>query len=226
MTSPRPRPFRVAALGVGLAVVGLALAGCSATNPITTEDQYSASDGVRFVLGDVRASNLLVLSAAEGDAGAVQGGLVNESSEDRSVTLAIGDEKTTVELGPKQTVLIGTGRGSEDGFAEVTFPRDRRPARRSRARDGLHARGGLDRRPGARARRHAARVRVRGALRVQLSRRQKGPSASAGGPFCVRPSAEAARDVVLRGLLARRGEDGRRLVDLHQAPPAARSRRG
>jgi hypothetical protein len=122
VTSPRPRPLRVAALGVGLAVVGLALAGCSATNPITTEDQYSASDGVRFVLGDVRASNLLVLSAAEGDAGAVQGGLVNESSEDRSVTLAIGDVKTTVELGPKQTVLIGTGRGSEDGFAEVTFP--------------------------------------------------------------------------------------------------------
>lgn len=122
MTSPRPRTLRVAALTTGLAVAGLVLAGCSATNPMTTEDQYSASDGVRVTLGDVRASNLLVLSAAEGDVGSMQGGLVNQSSEDRTVTLAVGDEETTVELGPKETVLLGTGRGSEDGFAEVTFP--------------------------------------------------------------------------------------------------------
>ncbi|NUU18876.1 hypothetical protein HP550_16610 [Cellulomonas humilata] len=122
MTSPRPRTLRATALAAGLAVAGLVLAGCSATNPMTTEDQYSASDGVRVTLGDVRASNLLVLSAAEGDVGSLQGGLVNESSEDRTVTLAVGDEQTTVELGPKETVLLGAGRAQEEGFAEVTFP--------------------------------------------------------------------------------------------------------
>ena len=122
MTSPRPRTLRAAALTAGLAVATLALAGCSATNQITTEDQYSASDGVRLTLGDVRASNLLVLSAGEGDVGALQGGLINDSSEDRSVTLAVGEEETTVELGPNETVLLGTGRAAEDGFAEVTFP--------------------------------------------------------------------------------------------------------
>ena len=121
MTSPRPRTPRAAALATVLAVAGLTLAGCSATNPITTQDQYSASDGVRVTLGDVRGSNLLVLSAAKGAPGLMQGGLINEGSEDRSVTLAIGDEETVVELGPQETVLLGAGRAAEDGFAEVLF---------------------------------------------------------------------------------------------------------
>ena len=122
MTSPRPRTLRAAALVVGVAVAGLALAGCSATNPITTQHEYSSSDGVRFTLGDVRGSNLHVLTAAEGDPGTLQGGLINDGSEDRSVTLAIDDdEKTTVQLGPKETVLLGVSDAEDEGYAEVTF---------------------------------------------------------------------------------------------------------
>jgi len=121
VTSPRPRTLRAAALVVGVAVAGLTLAGCSATNPITTQDEYSSSDGVRFTLGDVRGSNLHVLTAAEGDPGTLQGGLINDGSEDRSVTLAIGDEETVVELGPKETVLLGVSDSEDDGVAEVTF---------------------------------------------------------------------------------------------------------
>ena len=121
MTSPRPRTLRAAALVVGVAVAGLTLAGCSATNQITTEDEYSASDGVRFTLGDVRGSNLHVLVAAQGDPGTLQGGLVNDSREDRSVTLALGDDETTVELGPKETVLLGVSDAEDEGYAEVTF---------------------------------------------------------------------------------------------------------
>lgn len=122
MTSPRPRTLRAAALVVGVAVAGLTLAGCSATNQITTEDVYSASDGVRFELGDVRGSNLHVLVAAEGDPGTLQGGLINDGTEDRSVTLAIGDDETVVELGPKETVLLGVADAEGEGYAEVTFP--------------------------------------------------------------------------------------------------------
>ncbi|MBO3085016.1 hypothetical protein [Cellulomonas fengjieae] len=122
MTSPRPRTLRAAALVAGAAAVGLVLAGCSATNPITTQAKYSASDGVRVTLGDVVGSNLLVLSAAEGDPGAMQGGLINDGSEDRLVTVAIGDDETIVTVGAKETVLLGVGRNPEDGFAEVTFP--------------------------------------------------------------------------------------------------------
>jgi hypothetical protein len=120
VTSPRPRALRAAALAVGV-VAGLTLAGCSATNQITTEDEYSASDGVRFTLGDVRGSNLLVLTEAEGEPGTLQGGLINDGDEDRSVTVAIGDEETVVELGPRETVLLGVSDAEEEGFAEVTF---------------------------------------------------------------------------------------------------------
>jgi hypothetical protein len=122
VTSPRPRTLRAAAFGAGLAVVGLALAGCSATNPMTTQDAYSASDGVVAVLGDVRGLNLLVLSEAEGDPGSLQGGLVNDGTSDRLVTLAVGDQATTVSVGPKETVLLGLGRGTDEGHAEVLFP--------------------------------------------------------------------------------------------------------
>jgi hypothetical protein len=122
VTSPRPRTLRASALVVGVAVAGLVLAGCSATNPLTTQDEYSASDGVAFTLGDVRGSNLLVLTEAEGAPGTLQGGLVNEGTEDRSVTLAIGDEETVVELGPRETVLLGVSEAEDEGFAEVTFP--------------------------------------------------------------------------------------------------------
>jgi hypothetical protein len=121
VTSPRPRTLRAAALVVGVAVAGLALAGCSATYPNTTQNAYSSSDGVRFTLGDVRGSNLHVLVAAEGDPGTLQGGLINDSAEDRSVTLAIGDEETVVELGPKETVLLGVSDAEFEGYTEVTF---------------------------------------------------------------------------------------------------------
>ena len=151
------------------------------------QDEYSASDGVRFTLGDVRGSNLHVLVAAEGDPGTLQGGLINDSSEDRSVTLAIGDEETVVELGPKETVLLGVSDAEDEGYAEVTFAADRRPAGRPGRRHHLHARGRLDRRAGARARRHAARVRLAGAHRTRrgLIRTHRRGRPGSDGPFCV-----------------------------------------
>ncbi len=121
MTSLRPRTFRAAALAAGLAVAGSVLAGCSATNPITTENQYSASDGVRATLGDVRASNLLVLTAAEGATGAMYGGLINDGAEDRTVTVAAGDETTTVRLAPGQTALLGVDNPPVGDAADVRF---------------------------------------------------------------------------------------------------------
>lgn len=121
MTSPRPRTLRAAALAAGAAAVGLVLAGCSATNPITTEDPYGASDGVRMTLGDVRGSNLLVVSEAEGEPGNLLGGLINDGTENRVVTVSAGDTSETVELGPKETVLLGGGDAPEDGQASIIF---------------------------------------------------------------------------------------------------------
>jgi len=116
VTSPRPRSRRLL-IAAGLCVAGVVLAGCSATNPITTEHEYSASDGVRATVGDVRASNLIVLSSAKGSEGLLIGGLTNDGVDPRTVTLTFGDQQATVQVDGKATVLLdGT---TADGHADV-----------------------------------------------------------------------------------------------------------
>ena len=64
----------------------------------------------------MRGSNLHVLVAAEGEPGDAPGRARSTTSrEDRSVTLAIGDEETVVELGPKETVLLGVSDAEDEG---------------------------------------------------------------------------------------------------------------
>jgi hypothetical protein len=116
VTSLRPRSRRLM-LVASLCVAGAALAGCSATNPMTTEHEYSASDGTRATLGDVRASNLIVLASAKGAPGLVTGALTNDGDDQRTVTLTFGEDTSTVNLEGKQTVLLdGT---SAPGHADV-----------------------------------------------------------------------------------------------------------
>jgi len=124
VTSPRPRTLRLWS-ATGLCVAGLMLAGCSATNPMTTEREYSASDGVRVTLGDVRASNLLVISSAKGAPGAVQGALTNDGEQTRTVTLTAGDDSTTVTVEAGQTVLLTSdtsGGAPGDGRKDIVIP--------------------------------------------------------------------------------------------------------
>ena len=87
----------------------VALAGCSATNPITSDDPYSASDGVRGEVGDVTAENLFLLTAAKGDPGALQGALTNRGDESVEVRIAgeQDSESTDVRVPAGQTVLLG-----------------------------------------------------------------------------------------------------------------------
>ena len=100
--SPLRRPLAVV-------VLALALAGCSQTNPIQTDHPYSASDGVRVVLGDVRAENLLAVTSGAGAAGALSGALVNSAASDIPVTLTVGDSSEKVTVPARGSVLIGTG---------------------------------------------------------------------------------------------------------------------
>ncbi|MFC8192467.1 hypothetical protein ACFUMH_12500 [Cellulomonas sp. NPDC057328] len=122
MTTPRPRavrpttrsatpsrPRRLAVLAVASAAL---LAGCSATNQITTVDDYPPSDGVAITVDEVRALNLLVLAEEEGGAGLLVGALTNNSGEDTTVTLAVdGAEPVEVDVPSSGTVLLG-GEGS------------------------------------------------------------------------------------------------------------------
>lgn len=116
MTAQRPtpisrsaaRPARAAALVVGLTAGLVALAGCSASNPITTQKPYSASDGVRIVLSDtLSAENLLVLTAAKGEAGTLLGALTNNGTDTERVSIAAdGADDVTVRVPAGATVLL------------------------------------------------------------------------------------------------------------------------
>lgn len=98
---------RTGAVAAALAATAL-LAGCSATNPITTSFEYDPSDGVSERLGDVRVGNLMVLTAEEGSAGTVLGFVSNAGDEATSVVLAVGEEQSAaIDVPAGGTVLLG-----------------------------------------------------------------------------------------------------------------------
>lgn len=111
---------RTAALAL-LAVV--ALTGCSQTNPVTTDREYSAADGVRVSLGDLRATNLLVVAAEKGGPGIVSGGVTNDGDTDTTVTLSVGDESgTTLDVPAGGAVLFGTGSDTGESIEVAAVP--------------------------------------------------------------------------------------------------------
>ncbi len=99
------RSARLSRLAV-IATTGLALAlaGCS---PITTAKPYAASDGIRVQLGDqVRGQNLMIVTGAEGEAGLLLGGLVNDGSTATNVTVTVGSETVRLAIDAGETVLL------------------------------------------------------------------------------------------------------------------------
>lgn len=115
------RTVAAGSVAVG-AVLAAVLSGCSATNPITTEKPYSASDGVRATLGPVTAENLLLV-AAEADApGALQGALSNRGDDAVAVLVGVGGATQRVWLESGQTVLLGGSQGEEAVFTTPDAP--------------------------------------------------------------------------------------------------------
>lgn len=111
MTS-RPRRAVATATTAALAAATLLLTGCSATNPITTQNNYAASDGSHVELGDLRLGNLIVLSTGQGAPGVVVGSVTNDAGEATRVTIAVaGAEAGSFRVDGRQTVLLG----QEDG---------------------------------------------------------------------------------------------------------------
>ncbi|CAM5788849.1 hypothetical protein [Cellulomonas persica] len=121
MTSHRPRrlPVRLSLrTGVAAALAsGLLLAGCSATNPIETSKPYDPSDGIGATLGDVRASNLMIVSEGVGKPGVLLGAFTNDGDEDVTLTIAFGGvdaaegaepsaDPASIDLPAGETVLL------------------------------------------------------------------------------------------------------------------------
>lgn len=120
------RPRAWAALVPALVIGAMALTGCSATNPITTQKPYSASDGVRVDLGhDLTAANLLVLTSAQGSAGTLLGALTNAGKASESVTVGVnGGSAITVTVRAGETVLLSptTTSTPAPGFTHQDVP--------------------------------------------------------------------------------------------------------
>jgi hypothetical protein len=108
------RGARTIAVTAVSAAGALLLAACASN---TTTLTYDPSDGVGVsVLGeedtDLRGINLMVVSAAEGEAGNVLGALANETADDASFTLgAPGASPVTVAVPAGGTVYLGTATG-------------------------------------------------------------------------------------------------------------------
>lgn len=109
----KPAPRRAAA--VALTVAALVATGCSAINYQATTHQYSASDGVRFDVDDVKLRHISLVSAEEGGPGRLIG-LISygtalttaevEEADPAEVELQIEGETFDFTLAPGEAVNL------------------------------------------------------------------------------------------------------------------------
>lgn len=131
-----PRPTSpVARLAPVALAAGLVLTGCSATNPMLTQLDYNASDGLDLQVGDVRGINLFVVTAAEGEPGVLVGALTNEDDEDVTVEISVSGEDgastdpVRVEVPAGGTVSFAGAESTEGRVQAEEVELDAVPAR-------------------------------------------------------------------------------------------------
>lgn len=118
----RHRRVVVAAVTSATVAAGLLLGGCSATNPITTQANYAASDGVNVEVGDLRLTNVLVLSAGGGEPGTVVGSVTNDGDDARVTITVGGEEVVSMRVRSGSTVLMGGTDGEVVEVENVSEP--------------------------------------------------------------------------------------------------------
>lgn len=130
---PRKGPaVKLNARLAAVAAVALATAGCSAVNPITTQEPYDASDGISVEIGEIKGLNIMVVTEAEGSPAVLLGSLNNPTDEDVTVAISLDGESgtdvdvpagSTVKLGgeSEEAHVTGTSTAAPGLFAEVLF---------------------------------------------------------------------------------------------------------
>ena len=114
-TTPR-RSLRLA-----IPVIVASAVAVSACSPLTTDIAYSPSDGIRVDLtNEVRALNLLIVSADEGEPGTLLGGAANDSDKPVEITIAPeGTDPIDVPLEAGETVYFSVDNGFEAQFGTI-----------------------------------------------------------------------------------------------------------
>ena len=100
-----PAP-RLAGAFATLASVAL-IAGCSWFSAQTTELQYTPSDGVQGTLGDVDVRNVFMVAQDQDSPGTMVGSLVNNGSEDVTVTISGESLSQDVDVPAGEVVTLG-----------------------------------------------------------------------------------------------------------------------
>jgi len=92
-----------------VAVVGaVALAGCSFVNPIITQKHYAPADGLQVQIGDVRASNLVIVTTAVDEPASLTGSLYNAGRDDTDIIIALdATSAMTVTIPAESQVSLG-----------------------------------------------------------------------------------------------------------------------
>lgn len=99
------RPRALVALALAAASV---TAGCSVTNPQTTQLQYAPGDGVEARLGqDVTVASVLFVAAGEDSPGTLIARVVNDGTEPVTVQITGDDVDVSVDVAPGETYEIG-----------------------------------------------------------------------------------------------------------------------
>lgn len=110
------RPVRANRMGALVLSLGLMI-GAGACSPVHTLDLFDPSDGVAITVeGEVKATNLLVLTEAQGSPGTLVGSLSNLTDREVEVELqAEGADPIQVPLAPHHTVYLTPKNPDFDG---------------------------------------------------------------------------------------------------------------
>jgi len=101
------------ARATAVAAALLVLTACSVINPITSKNEYQASDGVDVAIGETAEGlNLLVMTSAKDAPAVLTGSIHNSGPDELVVRVSIdGTIATEVTVAPASTTQLGTFEG-------------------------------------------------------------------------------------------------------------------
>lgn len=110
------RPARANRMGAIALSLGI-MVGIGACSPVHTLDIFDPSDGVRAVLdGEIRATNLLILTGGAGNPGTLVGSLTNTTGETLEVEVLVDEnEPILVEIDAHHTAYLTPKNPDFDG---------------------------------------------------------------------------------------------------------------
>jgi hypothetical protein len=104
-------PRLIASIAIGTAVV-LGTTGCSMISPQATTLEYSAAEGVNvYGSGPLEVRNAFIVATEDGDEGNFVAAIVNDTDEDHTLIVELGDSSSPVRLeidvDARSTVSLG-----------------------------------------------------------------------------------------------------------------------